>query len=121
MSKILAATCVAGIVKVGALPVLGTEILSQGVGASSGILILQGDDGKYYITNTADDLKSALDSVSAALGSAASALTAINAATIITTCGAGPGTGAPILVAAADIAALTAAKAQIDLLRVTLK
>jgi len=116
MSKVLEATCVAGIVKVGALPITDTEILSEGEGASEGVIILQ-EDKRYYLAKTSGDLKEALDRLSSALGDLTSALTAIDTKSQATTCLAGPGVTVPTPVAASSIASIVTAHAAIDVLR----
>ena len=122
MAKILEATCVGGIVKVGALPV-DAEILSEGVAASSGILILDGDQATY-IPLASTDLKTTLEKLSAALTDLTSVLTTI--ATTATAIGAGmtgPTTAPPPTLAAnvaqitAKVVSLTAIQAQVDLLK----
>lgn len=75
MSKKLEATCVNGIVTAGGVPVPETEILSEGVGASSGVLLID-ESLKTYIPKTSPDLEATLTQVIAALSAAASAITA---------------------------------------------
>jgi hypothetical protein len=111
--KLLEATCIAGVVKVGALPVLGAEILSEGVGSSSGILLLQDDDGKIYLAKTSGDLKTTLTQLSTALTHVATALTALDAKPI--------GTLPPAPAVAANVAAITAAQAALSALKEVLK
>jgi hypothetical protein len=140
LSKILEATCVGGVVKVGALPVLDAVILSKGIGSSSGVLLMEGDK-KTYVAKTSPDLGSTLEKleailtqlttslseISTALTSAATAFTATQAVT-------GPswvppvalGTSAAVIAAqvsllTADGVALTAIKAEITLLKESLK
>jgi hypothetical protein len=111
--KMLEATCIAGVVKVGALPVLGATILSQGIGASSGVLLLQDDDGKIYIAKTTPDLTTTLDQLTTALTQIASALTVLDAKPL--------GTLPAVPGAAANIAAITAANAALTALKAILK
>lgn len=67
MSKILSATCQAGIVTADGVPVPGAVILGEGVGASSGALILD-EARKVYVPKTSPDLKTTLEKVIDALG-----------------------------------------------------
>lgn len=111
--KLLEATCVAGVVKVGVLPVLGATILSEGVGPSSGILVLQDDDGKFYIAKTTPDLATTLDQLTTALTQIASALTVLDAKPL--------GTLPAVPGVAANVAAITVANAALTTLRAILK
>lgn len=113
MTKALEASCTAGIVTAGALPVVGAEILSEGVGSSSGILILD-EDRKTYIPKTSGDLKTTLEKLASALGKIASTLTSIGAGMT------GP-TTAPPPTLAADVAQITAIQAEITALKEVLK
>lgn len=127
MSKVLDATCVGGIVKVGALPVPGTTILSEGIAASQGLLILDGDK-KTYIAKTSPDLDSTLSKVIDSLDTLSSALNQI--ATTLTSIGAnmtGPTTAPPGSLAT-DVAqiilkatALDTVKAELETLQEALK
>lgn len=87
MSKILSATCVGGVVKVGTLIVPGVEIIGEGVGSSSGLLFIQGDQVTYIpktspdLEETLDNLISSIDDVSSALQTIATSITAIAAVT----------------------------------------
>lgn len=113
--KLLTATCVGGIVTSGGLPVVGATVLSEGVGPSSGVLLLQDDDGKIYIAKTSGDLNSTLTQLITALDNVASALSAIDVKPV-------GGTGsAPAPAAASNIAAITAAKVALTTLQGVLK
>lgn len=120
MSKMLEANCIAGVVSSGGVPIPAASILSEGIGASSGILLLD-DDQATYVAKTSPDLKSTLEGLISALTSISSALNALNTATLTTTCPAGAGVAGPPLVAAADIAAINTAKAQLQFLKGVLK
>jgi hypothetical protein len=121
MSKMLEATCVAGIVTADGVPVPTADILSEGVGASEGILILEEDEAKY-LAKISPDLKSTLEKLSSVCDTIKSGLQAIDAVTtLITTCGAGAGTATWLPVNASAIAALTTAKAEIDALKASLR
>jgi len=120
MSKVLDATCVGGIVKVGALPVPGTTILSEGIGASSGLLILD-EDKKTYIAKTSPDLDSTLSNVIDSLDTLSEALNKI--ATTLTSIGAnmtGP-TTAPPGTLAADVAEIVIKATALDTIKVQLE
>jgi len=120
MSKMLEATCIAGVVSSGGIPVPDVFILSEGVGASTGILFLDQDQATY-IPKTSPDLKSTLEGLISALTSISSALNTLNTTTLVTTCPAGAGVAGPPLVAAGDIAALNTAKAQLQFIKGALK
>lgn len=113
--KLLSATCIAGVVTADGLPVVGATVLSEGLGPSSGILVLQDDDGKYYIAKTSPDLNTTLTQLITALSHIASALSAIDVKPV-------GGTGsAPAPAAAADIAAISTASAALATLQGVLK
>ena len=124
MSKVLEATCVAGVVTVDGIPVPAATVLSEGVAQSEGLLILD-EDTANYVAKTSPDLKETLDKLSSALDSIASALQAIDTAGYIISVSGGamsPAIGIPSPpVAVADIAQINAAKAEIDLFKEMLK
>ena len=111
MSKILEATCVGGVVKVGNLPVPETTILSEGVGQSEGVVLLE-KDKSTYIADTTPDLKSTLTQLETALAQTASALTEIVTALATVSAATIPPTTGGI---ASNVAAITAAGVQINL------
>lgn len=115
MSKLLNATCTAGVVTADGLPVPGVEILSQGVAASTGFLILD-EDRKYYVARTSPDLKSALDKLTLALNSITSAMSGVTS--VLGALG-----GNPIAIAAitAQNSAAGVQVAQIEILKEALK
>lgn len=113
MTKAIEATCIGGIVKVGVVPVLTAEILSEGIGASSGVLIMD-EDRQAYVAKTSGDLKTTLDRVATALGQIASVLSSIGAGMT------GP-TTAPPPTLAAGVAQITAIQAELAILKETLK
>lgn len=79
MSKVLAASCQAGVVTIGQTTV-AADILSEGNGASSGVAIL--DEGAvYYLTSSAEDLKNTISSIVDILNDLTTTLTAIDGAT----------------------------------------
>ncbi len=109
--KLISATCVAGIVTADGLPVVGATVLSEGLGPSSGILVLQDDDGKFYIAKTSTDLNTTLTQLITALTHVASALSSIDVKPV------GGVGSAPVPSAAADIAAITTAGAALATLQ----
>lgn len=127
MSKILEATCLAGVVKVGALPVTSAVILSEGVAQSSGALLMEGDE-QFYIPKITPDLKTTLENLSSTLADVGSALTQTAAA--LTAIGAnmlGPATAPPPTLAAsvaaitAKVTTIAATKVLVDTLKGALK
>lgn len=125
MSKVLEATCLAGVVKVGALPVPSATILSEGVGASEGVLLMQ-DDEQFYVPDTTPDLKTTLDKLTDSLTQINTSLTqAVTALTqsvlALTLLDAKPlGTLPPVPAVAGNTAAITAAAAAITAAQVQL-
>lgn len=113
MSKMLEATCVGGVVTAGGFPVVAADVLSEGVGPSQGVLILDEENAKY-LTSSAPDLKTTLDQVASTLSTIATALTSIGA--MMT----GP-TTAPPPTLAADVALIQATVAQLQTLKETLR
>lgn len=87
MAKVLEATCVAGVVKVDGIVVAGAQILSEGVAASSGIVVID-LDRIYYVAMTTPDVKTTLEKMLAALGEVRQALTAIATGPVTATQGA---------------------------------
>ena len=112
MTKALDASCVAGVVTHNGMPVLGTNIMSAGVGASNGLLILEGSE-KYYVAIPTDDLKAILDLI----GSLADAVST----GIIGTHSTVAGVNAVVDVAAALTVSMTAIKAQATALKAVLR
>ena len=62
MSKILEASCVSGVVTCENLPVTTAEVISEGVGESEGILLMQ-EDKQYYVTSNATDIKQVIENL----------------------------------------------------------
>ncbi len=127
MSKVLSATCLAGVVKVGLLPVPEAIILSEGLGASTGVAVID-EDEVTYIAKTTPDLNSTLDQLIDSLDKIASTLNTI--ATSLTSIGAGmtgPTTAPPPTLAAnvasivTNAIAITAAQTQLEALQEVLK
>lgn len=124
MSKVLEASCVGGVVTADGVPVGSAQILSEGVGSSQGVLLLD-EDLARYIAKTSPDLKTTLERLITALEKIASALTSLDTAGFligVTGGAASPAVGIPgTPVAASDIAAITAAKVQLNTLKGMLK
>ena len=113
MSKILNATCVGGIVTCEGLPVPSAFILSQGVGSSSGVLLMQ-DDKQYYVALTTPDVNSILVQLTDLIPKLITAFTSIASGMT------GPTTAPPPSLTT-DLAALTAINVQLTLLKSMLK
>lgn len=95
MSKVLEATCEAGVVTCQGVPVPDVIILSEGVGDSTGILILQAGKA-YYVVKGSPDLDETLENLINALGQIVTAynqaVTGLNkAVTALTQAGTGMG------------------------------
>lgn len=112
MSKILSATCQAGVVTVEGQPIPGTRILSEGVAASEGVFFLERDE-PTYVAKTSGDLKTTLEAIASALGQLVTALTAIDAKPV--------GVMPPAPVASAQITQLSALQTQLTTLKGAMK
>ncbi len=86
MSKVLEAECEAGVVTIEDLPIAESTILSEGVGSSEGIAILQ-DEKVFYIPNATPDLKLTIEKAIDAINQIAQTLTTISGS--LTAIGAG--------------------------------
>lgn len=119
MAKALSATCSGGVVKVGNLTIPGVTVLSEGVGESSGLLIIEVDE-PTYIALTTPDLKSTIEKAMDALEDVASVLNKI--ATTFTSIGAGMTgpTTAPPGTLAADVATIVSKATEITATRTAL-
>lgn len=113
MSKILEATCENGQVTAEGAQVPGATVLSEGVGASEGALLMEGDK-KLYVTSNATDLKTTIEKVIAAINKIGTTLTAIGAGMT------GP-TTAPPGTLGADVAELTQIATELETLKGQLK
>jgi hypothetical protein len=114
MSKALAASCEGGVVTAGGVAVAGTEVQSEGVGASTGVLILDGEK-RYYFPKGTPDLKTTLEQVIAALAQTKTALNQV--ASALTTIDAKPtgGTGSAVVATvAANVSAINTAATAVD-------
>lgn len=109
MSKILEASCSAlGIVTSEGVPVPAAEVMSEGNQTSTGLLFLEGETAKY-LPSSATDIKALIQNMVSILNSTITILTGLDAVTV------SPGTQA------ANIAALTALKVQLDATKDLLK
>lgn len=107
---VLEASCIAGVVKVGILPVLATTIIGQGIGPSTGVLLIMGDDTRVYVAKTSPDLDTALQSLITALTDVAATLTAIGAGMTGPTTAPPPTLAVSVASITTQIAALTTLK-----------
>jgi hypothetical protein len=112
MTKALNASCVTGVVIQDGVPIPDAEIMSAGIGPSSGLLILDGTK-KYYVAIPTDDLKAILDLI----GTMADAIST----GIIGTHSTVSGVNAVVDVAAALTVAMTAVKASATALKGVLR
>lgn len=128
MSRIIATTLVApNIVMEGTFPIPTAQVLSEGKQASSGVLLMQGEEC-FYITSNATDIKTTIAKISSIIEDLNSALTQI--ATTLTSIGAGmtgpttappPTLAADVLAITGKVTELTATKVELDLLKEALK
>ncbi len=81
MSKILDASCVAGIVTVDSLPIPSANILSQGVKASTGKLLMDEEKADYFTSN-ATDIADLISNIGTVVDQIVLALTALDAVTV---------------------------------------
>ena len=66
MSKVLAASCEAGVVTCEGKVIAGAEILCEGIESSEGVLIID-QEKSYYLANTQPDLKEVIEALSVGL------------------------------------------------------
>ena len=92
--KIFNATCASGVVLVGGLPVVNCPILGEGVGASSGYLIMA-ENKLVYLPKTTPDVKSFLTQTENLCGKLENLCDAIQAITVICSSPGSP-SGTPI-------------------------
>lgn len=108
--RALPATCANGKVTCEGVEITPVTILSQGVGASSGVLYLDGASA-YYVAKTTPDLDQLLTDLIAALNNVVTGLNQTGAGTIA---------GSPLSTAAAITAAATQVTSNVNALQ-TLK
>lgn len=107
MSKILAASCVAGVVTVEGYPIT-CEVLSQGTKSSTGVVLLDGEVARY-LPSSVLDVKELIESMDTILQKIIQIATQLDAVTV------SPGA------AAANIALLTAMQVQLALTKDNLR
>lgn len=73
MSKTITASCVGGIVTADGVPVPAAEVLSEGVGASEGLLVVD-EEKAFYVAKTTPDLETTLTHLITALTQVKAAL-----------------------------------------------
>jgi methyl-accepting chemotaxis protein len=119
MPRILSASCSGGVVTVEGHVLSMAQILSEGVGASSGIVTLDSAN-VTYIAKTSPDLKTAIEKTAAALDDIAASIQQI--ALSLTSIGAGMTgpTTAPPPTLATDVATLATKVASIQASRALL-
>lgn len=79
MSKALSASCVSQVVSIGGVPVQDATILSEGVGQSQGVAILE-EALVTYLTSNASDIKAAIIALNSMIAKIATVLSSIDAA-----------------------------------------
>jgi len=79
MSRVLDAECRSNVVKQNGVEVPSAQILSEGNGQSSGVLLIDGSKA-VYLTSSAQDLKETLERIIEALQSVSSALSSLDGA-----------------------------------------
>jgi len=112
MSKILEASCVGNVVSIEGAPV-EAEILSEGVGSSTGCALME-KEKIFYITSNASDLKTTLEKAVSAIEKISAALLAIGAGMT------GPTTTPPPTLAA-DVAEILVISVELQTLSAGLK
>lgn len=91
MSKILDASCEANLVTIDDLPVDGITILSKGVGASEGVVVLE-KEVATYITSNASDIEDLIVKLKAIVDQIVLIVTNLDAVTLA------PGSAAALIV-----------------------
>jgi hypothetical protein len=81
MSKIIDASCQAGVVTADGVPVTTAEVLSEGVASSTGILVMD-EDRQYYVTSSAQDLSGMIESMTTILEQIIVVVTALDGVTV---------------------------------------
>ena len=107
------ATCQAGVVTADDVPVPAAVIQSKGVGASEGVLLIDGEEARY-LPNTTPDIEETLEKISDALTTIANTLTAIGAGMT------GPTTAPPPSLPS-NVASLNATIAELEALKGALR
>jgi hypothetical protein len=112
LSKIITASCEASVVTADDIAVDAT-ILSEGIGASEGLLVLDKTNATY-LTSNASDLKTAIEKVISALNKVTDTLTAIGT-------GMTGSTTAPPAALPINVALITAIVTELTTLKESLK
>ncbi len=113
MSKILEATCLNNIVTCEDSIVIGAEILSEGVGQSEGLLLME-EEKTHYITSNATDIKETIDKLNDLITKIVTVFSSIAGGMT------GP-TTAPPPTLATDLAAITQINVELTTLKSMLK
>jgi hypothetical protein len=79
MTKVLDASCINNVITIESLPVDG-DILSEGIGESEGIALVDEDKVKY-ITSNASDLKDTIESLGSVIDQVITILSGLDAVT----------------------------------------
>jgi hypothetical protein len=119
MSKTLEATCTAGVVLVGGLPVPGATVFSEGIAESEGVVLLD-EDKAFYLPKTTPDLKTTLDNLVNVLSQLETAINTIG--DTFTAVGAGMvgSSTAPPPTLPASVTSIKATATAIDAIKTTL-
>lgn len=113
MTRALNATCENNVVKISGLTVEEAQILSKGIGSSSGVCIIS-HDKVYYLPNNVSDLETTLTKLVSAIQKIATVFTSIGTGmTGVTT--------APPPTLAADVIELNAMATELNTLKGNLK
>lgn len=118
MSKVLRATCENSIVTCEGVPVPAARILSEGIGASVGVAVIE-DDRVDYIPKTSPDLKLTIEKLITALNNVSSALTLIDNRVYVLASGSPDTFGPPV--ATATIVSLSTAISDLTTFKEVLK
>lgn len=78
MTRALAATCENNVVKISGLTVEEAQVLSKGIGSSSGVCIIS-HDKVFYLPNSVSDLEATLTKMASAITKIATMMTSIGA------------------------------------------
>lgn len=117
MSKVLEASCVAGVVRVQGFVIDNAIILSGGTGSSEGVLIVD-EAAAYYVTANTSDLTATLEQVITALNQTVICLTSFDTRGFLISADAGVPSPPAV---AANISQVSAAATQLGLIKEALK
>jgi len=113
MPKALAATCVSGVVTCEGVALAGAVILSEGVGSSSGYVVID-EEKIYYVAKTSPDLKTTLEKLISITNKVTALFTSVGA-------GMHGDTTAPPPTLASDVSAISAEVAILQTLTESMK